>query len=231
MKIEIYCDESCSEVLFDKKAHNFFILGSLWMPAEFREEFKADIKEIRKEHNYFLEIKWNKVSPKFLEFYKSLINYFFSSENLRFRALAVESEKIDLVKFHEGDAELSYYKFYYQLLRNWILDFNEYNIFLDYKVNKERTRLKKLKEALDNSSLTSIISNIQSIHSKESTGIQFVDLLIGAVNAKFNNKVKIEGSKSEIIKSIEQKIGKEISATSRSEYKFNIFRIQLQGGW
>lgn len=228
MKLDVYCDESCSEVLFDRTAHRYFALGSLWMAEEFREQFKDDIKKIKSDHNYELEIKWNKVSPKFFDFYKALLQYFFNNENLRFRVLIVESEKIDLVKFHKGDAELSFYKFYYQLLHHWILDFNEYSIFLDYKTNKEKSRLHILREVLTSASLSSVISNVQSIHSKESLGIQLADFLLGIVSSKFNQTAKKEGSKDKLINLTENILGKNISPTIKNESKFNIFDLNFK---
>ncbi len=230
MKFEVYCDESCPEVLFDRSAHKFLVLGSLWFPSEFRNEFKSAIDAIKEKHNYKLEIKWNKVSPKTLGFYEDLIDYYFKTENLRFRALAVEAEKINLVKFHSGDAELSFYKFYYQMLHKWIHDFNKYEIFLDYKRNKQRTRLKKLKEALINSNLSSEIKNVQALPSTQSLGIQLCDLLLGAVNGKFNESIT-SASKLKIITKIESNIGSPISPTSKNNTSFNVFNIKLQGGW
>ncbi|MFZ2323654.1 MAG: DUF3800 domain-containing protein [Ignavibacteriaceae bacterium] len=227
MKLDVYCDESCSEVLFDRTAHRYFALGSLWMSEKYREQFKDEIKKIKSDHNYKLEIKWNKVSPKFIDLYKALLEYFFENENLRFRALIVESEKIDLVKFHQGDAELSFYKFYYQLLHHWILDFDEYNIFLDYKINKEKFRLNVLREVLTSASLSSVISNVQSIHSKESLGIQLSDFLLGIVSSKFNDTFKKEGTKEKLIVLTENKLGKNISPTTKDESKFNIFNLNF----
>ncbi|MCE1190160.1 MAG: DUF3800 domain-containing protein [Ignavibacteria bacterium] len=231
MNIEVYCDESCPETLKDKPSHKYLLLGSLWLPSSFRSKLKQDIKVLRAVHNYHLEIKWNKVSPKYLEFYKALVSHFFCSQDLRFRALVVESAQIDLVKFHSDDAELSFYKFYYEMLHHWILDFNEYQFFLDYKTNKIRFRLPILKRVLSNASLSSSVLNVQSIHSGESIGIQYCDFLLGAVNAKFNNSVASDSAKAEIIRHIEYGLSREIGPTPKSMDKFNIFRILLQGGW
>ena len=146
MHFEVYCDESCPETLWDKGAHQFLVLGSLWLPHNDRVKLKESITALKKKHCYDYEIKWNKVSPKTFNFYKDLIQYFFRYDYLRFRTIVVKSDEIDLVQFHEGDAELSFYKFYYQMLNNWILDFNEYSIFLDHKRNKQSDRLGTLKK-------------------------------------------------------------------------------------
>jgi hypothetical protein len=116
------------------------------------------------------------------------------------------------------------------MLHNWILDFNEYDIFLDYKRNKQRARLNKLKEVLINSNLSSVVKNVQALPSTQSLGIQFCDLILGAVNGKFNESIT-SSSKQKIITKIETNFGSSISPMSINDTKFNIFNIKLQGGW
>lgn len=74
---------------------------------------------------------------------------FFNADKIRFRAIIVEADNVDMVKFHNDDSELSFYKFYYQLVHHWIFDYNEYFIFLDHKINKDLSRVHKLKEVLN----------------------------------------------------------------------------------
>jgi hypothetical protein len=230
MKFEVYCDESSPEVLWDEKANKYLVLGSVWIPSGFREELKNAIKQIKLNHNYRNEIKWNKVSPSSFEFYKSLVHYFFNADCIRFRAIVVEAEKVDKVKFHNDDSELSFYKFYYQLLHHWILDFNDYYIFIDHKVNKDLNRVHNLRDVLSNANLFSSIANIQALPSFELLGIQLADFLMGAINGKINGKITSD-AKKEIIKEIERLLKHEIMPTPKAEEKFNIFKINLQGGW
>ncbi|MBC8554019.1 MAG: DUF3800 domain-containing protein [Candidatus Brocadiales bacterium] len=230
MNFNVYCDESSPEVLRDKLANRFMILGSLWLPVEYKAKFKEMIHLLKEEYSYHNEIKWNKVSPSSLDFYLALVNRFFSEKNLRFRALVVEAEKIDLVRFHHDDGELSFYKFYYQLLHHWIYDYNEYSIFLDLKVNKDRNRVHKLWEVLNSANLFSTIKNVQSLPSNESVGIQFADLFTGCINGKLNDKIT-STAKQRLIAEIEHIIKHPIQPTTKAEVKFNIFRINLQGGW
>lgn len=231
MNFEIYCDESGLEALNDKDAHLFSSIGGIWMPAEYRTEFKDAINMIKKDHRLFGEFKWNKVSPSYLGFYIDIIDYFFSTENLRFRAILMESNKIDNYKFHNGDSELGFYKFYYQLLHHWILDFNVYDVFLDLKINRDKTRLRSLSKVLNNANLTSNIKQVQGLPSNQSLGIQLADLLTGMVGAKFNNKTKSEAKLTLITKIESEHISRAISPTPKSEEKFNIFKINPNGGW
>lgn len=230
MIFDVYCDESSPDLFFNQQQGKYAIIGSLWMPYEKRTQFKSDINEIKNEFNYYSEIKWNKVSPNKEEFFIKLIEYFFDSKFLRYRGIVIESDKVNLIKFHKNDAELSFYKFYYQLLHHWLLDFNEYNIYLDIKTNRENYRIKELKNALCNSNFTTLIRNIQSLPSNESFGIQLADLLTGALNGKFNSVITSK-TKQTILKIVESNIKHSIVPTSKSEEKFNVFKINLQGGW
>jgi hypothetical protein len=230
MNFEVYCDESSPEVLSDRNANKFLVLGSVWLPSDYRSELKDGVSALKKEHNYSNEIKWNKVSPSSENFYLALVRFFCDSGKLRFRSIIVEAEKIDMIKFHNDDTELSFYKFYYQLLHHWILDFNDYSIFLDYKVNKSLYRVHKLKEVLSNANLFSSINNVQALPSHESIGIQLADFLTGALSGKFNEKITSK-TKLKIISELENCLGRPIQRTPRTESKFNVFKINLQGGW
>ena len=230
MRFEIYCDESCQDVFTSQhtKCQHMFI-GGLWLPADKRETFKAELNAIREKHKVFSEIKWNKISSTKLGFYTDLVNYFFDkNDDLRFRCVVVEKNKVDLIKYHDSDAELGFYKFYYQLLHHWILDFNEYAIYLDIKTSRVRNRLKVLHQCLENSNLSSQIKILQALPSHENVFIQMTDLLLGAVNAKFNQQVSGD-SKKKVLEAIENRLAHKITATSKGYTKFNIFKIDLAG--
>lgn len=231
MDFEVYCDESCLEALSNKNEHKYIAIGGIWIPADNRKSLKDAIKTIKEKYNIYGEFKWNKLSPAYFDFYKNIIDYFFSSELIRFRAIIIESKCVDNYKFNNDDNELSFYKFYYQLLHHWIYDFNSYSIYLDYKINRDKGRLRELKRILMNANITSNIKVVQSLPSEQSIGIQLADVLTGIVSAKFNATISSK-AKLSLIKHIEENfIGKEISPTSKGEEKFNIFHINLKGGW
>ena len=135
------------------------------------------------------------------------------------------------MKFNHSDTELGFYKFYYQLLHHWILDFNSYDIFLDLKVNRSKGRLKELKKVLINSNLTSSITQVQGLPSEQSPGIQLADILTGLVSSKFNGGLSGK-AKPDLIKYVEnQYLKKELGARRKWEEKLNVFKINLKGGW
>lgn len=231
MNFEVYCDESGLEALSQKDAHLFMAIGGIWMPANYRDIFKKNMNDIKLKHSVFGELKWNKVSPKFFELYKDILDYFFQTEQLRFRVILIESDKVNNYAFNNTDIELGFYKFYYQLLHHWIYDFNNYNIFLDLKINRDKSRLITLKNVLDYSNLTTGIKQVQGLPSEESLGIQLADFLTGLTNAKFNNEIK-STAKIGLIEYAEQTfLGKTIKPSPKWEEKFNVFKMNLQGGW
>ncbi len=231
MEFEIYCDESGLEALTRKDAHTYTAIGGIWMPSDFRPIFKEKFNLIRAKHNVKRELKWNKISPKFFELHKDILDFFFQTDQLRFRVILVEANKVNNFKFNDKDAELGFYKFYYQLLNKWIFDNNNYSIFLDLKENRDKGRLKSLERCLDYANLTSEIERVQGLPSDESLGIQLADILTGLVNAKFNQNTTSE-AKINLINYVENTyLGHPIRPTVSWEKKFNIFKIILEGGW
>lgn len=232
MDFDVYCDESYPDLFSTNKSNrNYIVIGSLWLQCENRKQFKEQIHELRDKHHIGGEFKWKKISPSKFDFYKDLIAWFFhKGDNLRFRCIVINKNEVNLEIFHRNDAELGFYKFYYQVLNHWILDNNNYNIFCDYKKNRRNDRWEILKECLKNSNISSLINNVQAINSQDSVLIQLVDVLTGVVSRKFN--YNINGSiKDQLISYTEDFITKPINATSISEKKFNIFKIKLEGGW
>ncbi|MBN2427891.1 MAG: DUF3800 domain-containing protein [Deltaproteobacteria bacterium] len=232
MNFEVYCDEAHPDVFTSKKSPvQFLMIGSLWLPTDLRNEIKQNIHELRQQHQAWGEIKWSKVSPNRQKFYLALIDLFFDYANdLRFRCIAVDRRQVDL-KFHDNDGELGFYKFYYQLLHHWILDSNEYNIFCDIKSNRDPSRLPVLQRCLARANLSSQITNIQSLPSREVVLIQLCDLLLGAASSRINETLNDGTAKAALVRHLEKGLGRRLSPTPKAEEKYNIFRIQLHGGW
>lgn len=229
MKYEIYSDESCLEAIFDKEAHSYTVIGGVWIPAEYRGELKNALNSIKVKHNVRGEIKWNKVSPKYINLYKEVVDLFINSGRIRFRAIVIDASKINNELFNQNNAELGFYKFYYQLIQHWLFDNNEYSIFLDHKINAYKSRVHELGKIL-NYSTNATITNVQALPSEESVIIQLADVLTGIVAAKFNSNTT-SVAKQELIGQIESYLGHEIAPTVKNEQKFNVFSINLRKGW
>ena len=233
MKFEVYCDETYPDLFSSGKPRaRYMLIGSLWLKTDDRVKFKEDIHGLRDKYKIGGEFKWQKVSPSRLDFYRELMSWFCNqAENLRFRCIAVAQEKVNLLHYHENDQELGFYKFYYQLLHHWITDFNEYIVFCDFKTNRYRNRLHVLKRCLSASNLSSTIADVQAIRSRESVLIQLTDVLTGTASARLNDSLRENSAKSEIVNYLESKLNRKIQHTFKAEQKFNVFVIDLQGGW
>lgn len=233
MNFDIYCDESRPDLLSSKNSTSkFMVIGSLWLKTDNRIAYKDDIHDLRNKHLIGGEFKWQKASPSKLPFYLELVDWFCKQgDNLRFRCIAVEHDKVNLLHYHDNDQELGFYKFYYQLLHHWILDFNEYAVFCDFKSNRRRDRLHVLKRCLERSNLSSSIINVQAVRSRESVLTQLTDVLTGVAAARLNETLIDGSAKGKIVDRLEVLLKKRIGHTWKSEQKFNVFVIDLQGGW
>jgi hypothetical protein len=232
MKFEVYCDEVNPDILTSASPRSrYLMIGSLWLPADLRDEIKSRVKALRQRHHTWGEIKWSKVSPNRKDFYLELIDLFIGyHDNLRFRCIAVDRTQVNLA-FHDNDSELGFYKFYYQLLHHWILDFNTYRIFCDVKSNRDPKRLPVLAQCLSRANLTSSIYSIQSLPSHEVVLIQICDLLLGASSSRINGTLGKGTTKAAVVQRLETALGHSLHPTHKGEEKFNIFKIRLQGGW
>jgi hypothetical protein len=233
MNIEVYCDETYPDLFSSENPQaQYMFIGSLWLASESRETFKTEIHALRDRYKIGGEFKWTKVSPSREEFYKALIEWFCSQgETLRFRCIAIEHEKVNLIPFHNGDHELGFYKFYYQMLHHWIYSCNTYKVFCDFKSNRSRDRLHTLQRCLQYANLSANIQSVQSVRSPESVLIQLADVLLGAASAKFNRKLAAGSAKERVTLHLEKLLRHPISPTRLAEKKFNFFKIDLSGGW
>lgn len=233
MNFEVYCDETLPDLF--TSAHpraQFLMIGSLWLPADIREDIKRRINDLRQRHNVHGEIKWRKISPSKQDFYIDLVDLFMSfGLDLRFRCIAVDRDDVNM-NLHNGDAELGFYKFYYQVLHHWILDNNKYRVFCDLKRNRDRDRLATLKRVLGHGNHTSIIRDVQSLPSSEVVFLQLCDVLLGAASSRMNDRQNMGAAKAAVVEHLERRLNRaRLGPTSRAENKFNIFRIRLGGGW
>jgi len=233
MRFEVYCDESRPDLLVSAKpGARFMVIGSLWLRADDRDEFKTRIHELRDRHRVGGEFKWQKVSPSRQGFYEELVAWFHDQgDRLRFRCIAVDQSQVNLHLYHEDDQELGFYKFYYQLLHHWVLDFNDYAVFVDFKSNRRRDRLHVLRRCLDLSNLSTQVERVQAVRSEESVLIQLADVLTGAAAYRLNNGVRAGSAKAAVLGKLESLLSRRVTSTAKGEQKFNVFQIDLRGGW
>jgi hypothetical protein len=233
MNFDVYCDESRPDLFASASPQaQFMVIGSLWLPTDSRGGIKAAIHALRNKHKVGGEFKWQKVSPSRELFYRELVSYFLElGDQLRFRCIAVDHAKVNLVHYHASDQELGFYKFYYQMLRHWLDDFNDYAIFCDCKRNHDSRRLTVLQRCLNASILSSTVSRVQAVRSDESVLIQLADVLTGIASARLNQSLRAGSAKERLVQWFEGCNGRPVAHTFKAEQKYNVFVINLQGGW
>lgn len=222
----VYCDESCHLENDGKKA---MVLGGVWCTAEKTKQISERIREIKEKNGLSktFEIKWTKVSPAKLNFFLSIIDYFFDDDDLGFRCLVIPSkEEINHKKFGQIHDDW-YYKMYFDMLKVIFDPENKYRVYLDIKDSKSADKVRKLHEVICNSLLDfnrNIVGRVQNIRSHEVEILQVADLLIGAVSSMYNLGEKASASKKEIIKRIKERSGYSLDkSTLYRENKFNFF--------
>lgn len=238
MLIDVYCDESRQDLLVNKlnvkENDRYACIGGIWVPNEKRNELKRQINTLKRKYGIYGEFKWGNVSNNKLMFYTELVNLFFMPENrdIYFRCVVIDALEVNNEQYNDSDQELGYYKFYYQLLHNWLSCENEYYIFTDFKTNKDRNRLHELKRITNRGMNGEKIKIIQAIDSKESVILQLQNILMGTVAYKFNFRNDGQSAaKNELVSLVENHLGQAIVPMQKNEQKrFNIFKISLRGG-
>lgn len=230
MEYNIYCDESCH---LENDSIDLMILGGISCPQRSKQKIFDDIRNIKIKHGLssWFEIKWTKVSDSKIDFYIDLIDYFFDSKDLAFRAvIATNKSKLDHLKYNDGQYNTWYYKMYFRLLDPMINPFSEYKIFIDIKDTNGGPKVRKLKEVLCNNIYdfkSEVVKDISQINSKESEILQLADLLIGALsyyNRKLYQTTNSNKGKNKIINELTERHGINLDKTTyKTEGKFNIF--------
>lgn len=222
----IYCDESCH---LEKDGKRSMVLGSIWCPNSLSQDIFKRIREIKINHkvNKLFEIKWNKVSPAKLEFYRDLIDYFFDDDDLHFRGLIIPDKSIiNHNKFDQNHDDF-YYKMFFNMLKVILEPKNSYNIYLDIKDTRSQEKIIKLRDILRTSQYDysySIIKKIQQVRSHEVEIMQLTDLLIGALSYN-SNELNTSKAKMILIDRIKKRSKYSLNnSTLLRESKFNLFK-------
>ncbi len=222
--INIYCDESCHLPNDGQKA---MVLGALWCFKVKAAVHNRAIAELKAKHSLspFFEIKWTKVSPGKVDFYRELIDYFFSCRTIGFRAWVVPDKSVLSHNEHSQTHDDWYYKMYFYLLRNLISKDRKYHIYLDIKDTRSRMKLSKLGEVLSNANYDfsrEIIERIQHVHSHDIGLMQLADILIGAISYHARG-LSESPAKNEIVHLLKKRTGLSLTRnTLPNERKFNL---------
>jgi len=221
----IYCDESCH---LENDHQKVMVLGAIWCPLEKTRKISIQIRDIKKKHGLSpkFEIKWTKVSPAKLDFYRELVDYFFENEYLHFRALIVPDKSKLNHEAYKQDHDTWYYKMYFEMLKTIISPNEHYRIYLDIKDSRGGNKIAKLHDVLCNNMYDfsrDIIERIQIVRSHEIEILQITDLLVGAISY-INRGLSNSSAKLSLINHIKQRTGYTLTKkTLLRENKFNLF--------
>lgn len=217
----IYCDESCH---LENDQKMFMFLGSISCAYPQVVRHTKRIDEIKKEHDFYAEIKWTKVSNSKLRFYLDLVDYFFDTD-LKFRAIGIDKSKIHNEDFEQTYDDF-YYKMYYQLLHYNINTLYNYNVYLDIKDTLSACKVRRLREILNTK--WGVFRNVQNIRSYESLLMQLADFLMGAISYNINDIEHKNAAKMQIIEKIKKHAKTHDLGKTNYNDKLNLFFIELK---
>lgn len=225
-----YCDESLH---LPNDGSKIMVLGGIWCPKNKVREINDHIREIKKKYSINHEMKWVKMSNAKKDAYKELVKYFFDCEDLHFRVLIVDNKDALNHNLYNQTHDDWYFKMYFRMLKTILDPVDTYNVYIDIKDTRSKTKIAKLREVLANSNYdfsNRMIKNMQVIRSDEVEIMQIVDVLIGAMAYSSRNLTKMV-AKVEIIDYIKARSGYSLKrSTLYRESKFNIFRLKLEEG-
>lgn len=229
---KIFCDESNHLAYKDNISlgSKTMVLGAISAPSQELEHINRHIKYLKHKHKHNKELKWTKLHLKQMLFYDELLEFFFSNIHLRFQALLIpDKRELRHDIYNENNADLFYYKMYYQVLNNLLEIDTKVKIYLDYKDSRCGDRMSELQKVLHNRFKNSIDIQIFTIQSDESGIVQLTDLLIGAIAYKARDDIEHTSKmKNHIVNKLESLSGVALEmGTPPWENKFNIFKIQL----
>jgi len=222
----IYCDESC-HLLNDKLG--VMVLGAIWTPSDVTKTINQEIRQMKIDHGFSskMEIKWIKVSPGRVDFYKNLVEYFLNNKNLHFRALIIPDKSKLVHSFFNQTHDDWYYKMYFDMLKIILDPANSYQIYVDIKDTKGGVKVQKLHSVLCNNFYDfsrEIIEKVQIVRSHEIEILQLTDLLIGAVSYA-NRKLSSSEAKDHLVQLLRERTGYKLTETTLyRENKMNLFK-------
>ena len=180
----IYCDESRHT---SDPSQPFMVIGGLRCPREKKRDLVAQIHRLQARHNAHGELGWKRVSPNREPYYLALLDLFASEPDLTLRCLVADRTQLDHERFNDGDAELGFYKLYYQMLVHWLEPGQTYHIYLDWQQNQQQRRFHDLRAVLAaRLRHQAEIACLEPVTSSNLPLVGMVDLLIGAVGYAWN---------------------------------------------
>ncbi|HPJ82042.1 MAG TPA: DUF3800 domain-containing protein [Saccharofermentans sp.] len=181
-----YGDESCH---LENDGIKPMALGGIWCAKQKRIRIAQELREIKRRHNlspHGFELKWTSVSPSKLDYFLEVLEYFFSSDELNYRAVLVpDKEKLRHSDFDQTHIEWIH-KIWYDCIKHILNGDNVYNIYIDLIDCYSNERAKVLRECLVKFLIRdgrnpNNVGYIQNVNSQQIELLQLADFLTGAI--------------------------------------------------
>lgn len=218
----VYCDESRHT---SDPSDRYMVIGAVSVPRDCKREIVNQIHHLRAQHATQGEFGWKRLSPNKQAFYEDALNLFLGRPELQFRCVVVDRHAIDNELYSDGDAELGFYKLYYQMLVHWLSPQCSYHIYLDTQNTREKGRFSTLRDILRRRLMgRARILSLEPAESSELELMQLTDLLIGAVGYAWNGR-SASPVKVAFVNALAAGLGRStiVASTVPGETKFNIF--------
>lgn len=235
--IRVFTDES------RQTKARYMLQGGLWLRDRDVATFDALCNDVRDRHNMHGHMKWTKVSAAKYDAYRDFVDVFFrmyEQDQIAFRCIVVDTSVLDHDRFNDGDDELGFYKFYYQLLNYWARPTLSYHISIAQRPDRQASRLPTLRAVL-NYSLRRVaggmdvwpVGAIDAPMARDVNAIQVADIILGAVGYHlhdFHLKSGASEPRVELAAHVARQAGlRDLKHKSPpGERAFNIWHIKLQ---
>lgn len=225
----IYCDESC---YLKNDGRNTMVFGGIVCHKNRIKFLNKKINELKKDYGLTAdkELKWTKLTKKYFDLYKAVIDLLMKDDRVAFRVVLVKEKKY--LKYEEFNQTHNqwYNKMYYFLLSKSILSKKVKKVFIDKKDSKGGVRIKEIsnflrkRKALENKKF-----EIFQLDSKDSSFIQCIDVFIGMISYSNNyNLTEKNNAKANLIKYFINKYGVDFNQKLNiKNKKIKIYDINL----
>ena len=220
------------------------VFGGLMLPVEMAAEFKTEMQTWRQKWNMSAELKWSKISNGKHDEYRDYVDCGLrrlAAGQIVFRSIVLERRLLNYRRFQDGDAELGFHKFLYQLIFHCfckrLCAGDRMVVFLDRR--QTTYDHKELAQVLNASACRQMaivgrpVAKVEPINSKHSELMQLNDVLMGAVGFHNNCKEKLPGtrqSKKDVAMQIASAMNLATLKVSTSPLldRFGVWQFRLQ---
>lgn len=169
----LYCDESGVH-----GRARYFHLGALSMTPAREQIIKTQLKAIRQEFDLTSEMKWTKVSKKYLPIYKKWLDVFLQKSSCRFYFLTVPREQFRTL------SKVRYLELYQTLIYKAVGFESRCRIYVDNSDFGQQRDWMKIRYRTNQVRSTRNLALIHPMRSHESDLLQLVDIILGGLAAQ-----------------------------------------------